>query len=207
MPPALPGRHTLSPLSEGARCASGASRTGLLLPLALAGILTGGCLHGSAKKPITPATSAAASPAARVATTAGPVVSPTLFATPRPAVPVTPPATTPSPRPTPTAGPAVRDENGLKIQDVHFVGRIAASGGLRIRSAPAADAPVVASVPEGALVNVEGKVLNGAEAEQGKGTVWYIVGVKQYVYGAEGYVQQVGGTPIVAPAVTATPGR
>ncbi|HEY8837429.1 MAG TPA: SH3 domain-containing protein, partial [Dehalococcoidia bacterium] len=73
------------------------------------------------------------------------------------------------------------------------------SGGLRIRSAPATDAPVVGSLAEGTLVNVEGKVLNGAEAEQGKGTVWFIVGVKQYIYGAEGYVQSLS-TPTPAPA-------
>jgi len=65
---------------------------------------------------------------------------------------------------------------------------------------------VVGSVPEGAIVNVEGKVLNGAEAEQGKGTVWCIVGVKQYIYCAEGYVTNVG-TPVPPPTLVATPAR
>jgi hypothetical protein len=127
-----------------------------------------------------------------------------------PLIPVTPPVVTPTPTVTPTVTPTpgVRQENGLQIQDEVFTGKVTASGGLRIRSAPDSNqSNVVGSVPEGAIVNVEGKVLNGSEAEPGKGTVWYIVGPKQYVYCADGYIQRVG-TPAPGPTpAMATPAR
>lgn len=170
------------------------------LPL-LAILLTAGCLGGSKKKNATPTPSGATG--AAVAPSASPVgVAPTLRAgTPAvrsatPPVPFTPSPPTPSPTPTPAPTPAVRDENGLKIQDVSFDATVIEAGGVRIRSAPAVDpGNVVGSVPEGAKVSVEGKVLNGAEAEQGKGTVWCVVGVKQYIYCGEGYIQPMGATP------------
>ena len=81
------------------------------------------------------------------------------------------------------------------IQDVQFTATVAADGGLRIRSSPdASGSNIVGSVAQGTQVNVEGKVLNGAEAEPGKGTIWYLVGPQQYIYGAEGYVVPLGGT-------------
>jgi hypothetical protein len=182
-----------------------ARRALLLTALICGAALAAGCGFGGGKKKATattrPAVTAAAAP------TVSPVpgalgTPPTVGPAARP--PITPPPVVSTPSPTPLASPtpAIRTENGLQIQDISFTGRVDADGGLRIRNAPTLDAQVVGSVAQGAIVQVEGKVLNGAEAEQGKGTVWYIVGVNQYIYGAEGYV-----TPIQGPGAAATPGQ
>ncbi len=185
-----------------------------LAPLALAALLLA-C--GGKKKANTPAATptivvptiqtARTTPALPAGSSSAPVQTPTAFpqATLRPG---TPPAGSPTPSATPAASPTpgVRTEGGLQIQDVAFTGKVAASGGLRIRSAPTVSADnLVGSVAEGATLNVEGKVLNGAEAESGKGTVWCIVGVKQYVYCPEGYITNIG-TP-APPAPAGTPAR
>ncbi len=177
------------------------SRACLLLAMMIAETLATGCIGGSKKQQNKGFPAVASSPTAVLQASPAAVTTPVVLAVATPGMPITPSANTPSPTPTPTptTGPAVRDENGLRIQDVAFSGKVTVSGGLRIRSAPATDAPVVGSLAEGTLVNVEGKVLNGGEAEQGKGTVWFIVGVKQYIYGAEGYIQTLG-TPTPAPA-------
>jgi hypothetical protein len=105
---------------------------------------------------------------------------------------VTPIPHTATPQPTPT----VRNENGLQIVDVSFDAVVSEAGGVRIRSAPQVDpGNVVGSLPQGAAVQVEGRVLNGGEAEQGLGTVWCIVGVKQYIYCGNGYLTQTGASP------------
>ena len=53
---------------------------------------------------------------------------------------------------------------------------------------------------------VEGRVLNGTEAEQGKGTIWCIVGIKQYAYCPPGYIEPLSTpTPAPSPAPTASP--
>lgn len=102
-----------------------------------------------------------------------------------------PPQATPTPTgPTPT--PTPRNVNGLQVVDEAWVGRVAEPGGLRIRSVPQVQSGnVVGSVAQGAEINVEGRVLNGQEAEPGKGTVWLIVGPDQYIYGAQGYVERI----------------
>lgn len=110
---------------------------------------------------------------------------------------VTPPAT-PTPEPTPTATPTAsptptpRNVGGLLIVDEVWTGRVVEAGGLRIRSAPRVEpGNVVGSVPQGAEVHVQGRVLNGQEAEPGKGTEWLIVGPNQYIYAGQGYVERV----------------
>ena len=101
-------------------------------------------------------------------------------------------AATATARPTAAGTPAPRNVGGLTIVDETWVGRIVEPGGLRIRSAPRVEpGNVVGSLPDGALVNVTGRVLNGQEAEPGKGTVWLIVGVNQYIYAPPGYVEMV----------------
>src|SRR5262249_54208366 len=111
-----------------------------------------------------------------------------------PATPTTPSPTataTPSGPPPPTPTPAPRNVNGLMVVDEVWVGVVREPGGLRIRSAPKVEpGNVVGSVAEGAPVNVEGRVLNGQEAETGKGTLWLIVGPNQYIYAAPGYVER-----------------
>ncbi len=117
--------------------------------------------------------------------TASPVATET--ATPAPSATGSPTAT-----PGPTATPTPRRENGLDIIDEVWTGRVVEAGGLRIRSAPRVQTGnVVGSVPQGAEVSVQGRVLNGGEAEPGKGTVWLIVGPSQYIYGAPGYVERL----------------
>lgn len=187
----LPRRHVR--LRRSALLASAA--------LLVAAVLTTGCLGGNKKKsntqaPLaTPAASAAATNPLPGVPLTTPAATPAVRIT-TPVVPFTPAPPTSSPTPTPPPTPQVRTENGLQIVDQSFAATVIEPGGVRVRSAPAVDAGnVVGSVPEGAKVSVEGKVLNGAEAEPGKGTVWCIVGVKQYIYCGEGYVQPVGGTP------------
>jgi hypothetical protein len=81
---------------------------------------------------------------------------------------------------------------GLLIVDEVWTGRVVEAGGLRIRSAPRVEpGNVVGSVPQGAEVHVQGRVLNGQEAEPGKGTEWLIVGPNQYIYAGQGYVERV----------------
>ena len=63
---------------------------------------------------------------------------------------------------------------------------------MRVRWAPRIETGnVVGSVAEGTPVNVEGRVLNGQEAEPGKGTTWLIVGPNQYIYAAPGFVERI----------------
>ena len=103
-----------------------------------------------------------------------------------------PTPTPPPPSPTPSPTPAARNVNGLMIVDEVWVGRIADPQGLRIRSAPRVEpGNVVGSLAAGTEVTVEGRVLNGQEAEPGKGTIWLIVGPSQYIYAAPGYVERV----------------
>ncbi len=168
----------------------------LLLAAILAAMLVIGCSSGKKNTTSTaPPASATPSAVASVASSTQTPAPPTVVPSPALVRPFTPPPSTPQPTATPIRLGGIRTENGLQIQDEQFLGRVTTPGGVRIRSAPDASAQnVVGSVPEGALVTVEGKVLNGTEAEPGKGTVWYIVGPKQYIYGAEGYVQRVDGT-------------
>jgi len=89
-----------------------------------------------------------------------------------------------------TPTPMPRIINGLQIIDEVWVGIVREAGGLRIRSTPRVEASnVVGSVPQNAQVNVSGRVLNGQEAEAGKGTVWLIVGPNQYIYSPPGYIE------------------
>jgi hypothetical protein len=114
--------------------------------------------------------------------------------TPTPEPTATPPveSVTPTATPaaaTPTATP--RTVDGLQVVDEVWVGIVRESGGLRIRSAPRIQTGnVVGSVAQNAEVQVSGRVLNGEEAETGKGTIWLIVGPNQYIYAAPGYIER-----------------
>lgn len=122
----------------------------------------------------------------------GTVVTPVV--TEPPATPSTTPTPEPTPPATPTASPTPTPRNvgGLLIVDEVWTGRVVEAGGLRIRSAPRVEpGNVVGSVPQGAEVHVQGRVLNGQEAEPGKGTEWLIVGPNQYIYAGQGYVERV----------------
>lgn len=98
------------------------------------------------------------------------------------------PAGPPGPSPT----PFVRNANGLQIIDEVWIGRVKEAGGLRVRSSPRVEPNnVVGSLPQGWEVTVEARILNGQEAEPGKGTVWLLVGVNQYVYNGTGYIERI----------------
>jgi hypothetical protein len=128
---------------------------------------------------------------ARRALTTTPVATeaPTPEPTPAPTATATPTA---SPSPGPTATPTPRNVGGLLVVDEMWQGRVVEPGGLRIRSAPRVEpGNVVGSVPAGTVISVQGRVLNGQEAEPGKGTVWLIVGPNQYMYAPEGYVERI----------------
>lgn len=128
---------------------------------------------------------------------AQPTASPTPPPVPEPSPSPSPPSGTPAPpagtpAPSPTAPPGPRIVNGLLIVDEVWGGIVRERGGLRIRSAPRVEVGnVVGSLAEGTPVTVEGRVLNGQEAEPGKGTEWLIVGPSQYIYGAPGYVERI----------------
>jgi len=131
-----------------------------------------------------------------IATSAAPPPETPPAPTPAPAGQTPTPAPTPVPAPfgppTPAPTAAPRTVNGLLIQDEVFVGVVREAGGLRIRSAPRIEpGNVVGSVAKDTPVNVEGRVLNGQEAEPGKGTIWLIVGPSQYIYAAPGYVERI----------------
>ena len=164
------------------------TRHNTLLAALVVGLLLSACSRGKDE-------GAAAPPEATATVAASPAPSPAAdvaAASPSP----TPEPAAASPSPAPVAGPpsppAPRNVNGLMVVDEVWVGEIKEPGGLRIRSAPRVEpGNVVGSVAQGTRVNVEGRVLNGQEAEAGKGTVWLIVGPSQYIYAAPGYVERV----------------
>jgi hypothetical protein len=141
--------------------------------------------NGSAASTPPPATATA--DVAGALDTPTPIVPPLGSVTPGPAQP----GVTPTPGgPPPTTTPRIVD--GLQVVDEMWVGIVREPGGLRLRSAPRVEpGNVVGSVAQETPVNVEGRVLNGQEAEPGKGTVWLIVGPSQYLYAAPGYVERV----------------
>ena len=158
--------------------------------LALAALV--GCSRGGGGETAAEVTPQAA-PESPTAAPAEAPATPTLEPTPR--VPPSSPTATPAGSPAlaePASTPAARNVNGLMVVDEVWVGVVREMGGLRIRSAPRIEpGNVVGSLPQGAQVTVEGRVLNGQEAEMGKGNVWLIVGPSQYIYAAPGYVERV----------------
>ena len=97
-----------------------------------------------------------------------------------------------TPTATAAASPTPRTEGNLQIIDERWTGRVIEAGGLNIRRVPRLDpGTVVGSVAQGQRLNVEGRVLNGQEAEPGKGTVWLIIGPNQYIYFGSGYIERI----------------
>jgi hypothetical protein len=158
----------------------------MLLPFAaVVGLLPAIACSRDQDEPPPPQAAATATMPARAITAVVGTPTPEPSPTPAPAT-----ATATPPPATPTATP--RLVNGLQVVDEIWIGIVRESGGLRIRSAPRIESGnVVGSVPQNAEVQVSGRVLNGEEAETGKGTVWLIVGPSQYIYAAPGYVERV----------------
>jgi hypothetical protein len=144
----------------------------------------------TAAAPSLPPASVAATPATDTTAPAQTTSTPDLSSSATPTPASTPTAPPPPAGPTPTAAP--RNVGGLMIVDETWVGIIREAGGLRVRSAPRVEpGNIVGSVAEGTPVNVSGRVLNGQEAELGKGATWLIVGPNQYIYAGPGYVERI----------------
>lgn len=178
-------------LAVALRVGLGASVLGMAA-MALVGCRRGGSSDSSAAAQPTPELTETATPAATAPPLVRPIATPP-SSTPEAngttvAAPVTPPAGPPGPSPT----PFVRTANGLQIIDEVWIGRVNEMGGLRVRSSPRVEPNnVVGSLPQGWEVTVEARILNGQEAEPGKGTVWLLVGVNQYVYNGTGYIERI----------------
>lgn len=158
----------------------------MLLPLAAVVVLlpAAACSQDKDDTPSAPQAVATESPRAITAVVGSPTPEPSPSPPPESPTPTATPAAA-----TPTATPRVVD--GLQVVDEVWVGIVRESGGLRIRSAPRIQTGnVVGSVAQNAEVQVSGRVLNGEEAETGKGTVWLIVGPNQYIYAAPGYIER-----------------
>ncbi|MGE0539575.1 MAG: hypothetical protein AB7R89_05300 [Dehalococcoidia bacterium] len=161
----------------------------IFLPLAAVVVLlpAAACSQDKGETPSSPQAAATATepPRAITAVVGTPTPEPSPSQTPESPTPTATPAAA-----TPTATPRV--ENGLQVVDEVWVGIVREAGGLRIRSAPRIQSGnVVGSVAQNAEVQVSGRVLNGEEAETGKGTVWLIVGPNQYIYAAPGYIERL----------------
>lgn len=160
----------------------------MLLPLAAVVVLlpAAACSQDKNETPSAPQAAATATEPARAITAV--IGTPTPEPSPSPPPENLTPTATPAAA-TPTATP--RLVNGLQVIDEVWVGIVREAGGLRIRSAPRIQSGnVVGSVAQNAEVQVSGRVLNGEEAETGKGTVWLIVGPNQYIYAAPGYIER-----------------
>ena len=167
-------------------------RLWILVPLALGVVLPliAGCTRDRSSTPATPVARASPTAAARAITAVVGTPTPEPSPSPSPTATATATATATPPPATPTATP--RQVNGLQVVDEPGIWVVRESGGLRIRSAPSvAPDNVVASVPQDTEFPVLGRVLNGQEAETGKGTVWLIVAPNQYLYAATGSVERV----------------
>jgi hypothetical protein len=170
-----------------------------LLLICVLGLALVAC-SGSKKKTGSPTATQVRSTTAVAAQTVIPGVPIFTPGAPTPTRALTSPSPTPLPStPTAAATPAIHEENGLQIQDVTFAATVSEPGGVRIRSAPQLDPNnIVGSLPQGAPIQVTGEVLNGAEAEQGLGKTWCIVGVQQYIYCGKGYISQGNAAPTPA---------
>ena len=157
---------------------------GVLVSLVLAVLfpVVAGCSRERSAAPTTPV--ARASPTQPLQAVTAVIGTPTPEPTPTPTPTATPTPVTPTPMP--------RVVNGLQVVDEPGTWVVREPGGLRIRSAPSVMPDnVVGSVPQNTEFQVMGRVLNGQEAETGKGTVWLIVAPNQYMYAANGSVERV----------------
>jgi hypothetical protein len=111
-----------------------------------------------------------------------------------------------------TAGATPVSGASFKVGDYNVVvdrfrAQITAAQGVNIRSAPEVTATNrTGSLAPGAQVDVEGRVLQGQEAEPGNGTLWYYVGTvgstPQFIYGPDGTLAT--STPSATPSASAT---
>jgi hypothetical protein len=118
--------------------------------------------------------------------------------------------------PCPGAGSTIQ-VGGTSVVIDCFRAQISDPAGVNIRSSPQVTPDNrTGSLAPGAPVEVEGRVLQGQEAEQGHGTLWYYVGTAgttpQFIYGATGTLTPVtgsatpsAGTPSPGASPTGTP--
>jgi hypothetical protein len=108
---------------------------------------------------------------------------------------------------TPIAGQNFKVGDYTVVVD-RFPAQVASAQGVNIRSSPEVTATNrTGSLAPGAQVEVEGRVLQGQEAEPGNGTLWYYVGTvgstPQFIYGPEGTLAPVTGS--ATPSSSSTP--
>lgn len=112
------------------------------------------------------------------------------------------------PADTPVAGASFQI-GAWQVVVERFRAQVSAAGGVNVRSSPEVRPDNrIGSLPPGSVVNVEGRVPSGQEAEPGKGTTWYFLGTAgqtpQFIYGAAGTLQPLGGSATPGP-LPATP--
>jgi hypothetical protein len=114
---------------------------------------------------------------------------------------------------TPVAGASIKVGDATVVID-RFRAQITAAQGVNIRSSPEVTATNrTGSLAPGATVDVEGRVPQGQEAEQGNGTNWFYVGtvgnMPQFIYGPAGTLTPISGSATPSPgtpnAATPTP--
>jgi hypothetical protein len=172
--------------------------TASILLASLLALAAAGCSRKAA-----PATSA----------TPFPALTPVATATAGAAAASTTPATAATATPTEPAGPnqgATIQVGGVSVVVDRFRAQVSDPDGVNIRSSPQVTADNrTGSLPQGAIVEVEGRVLQGQEAEPGQGTLWYYVGTAgntpQFIYGAPGTITPLTGSATPGPVASATP--
>jgi hypothetical protein len=107
---------------------------------------------------------------------------------------------------TPVAGQSFKVGDYAVVVD-RFRAQVASAQGVNIRSSPEVTATNrTGSLAPGAQVDVEGRVLQGQEAEPGNGTLWYYVGTvgstAQFIYGPEGTLAPVTGSATPSASTT-----
>ncbi|MGI8551468.1 MAG: hypothetical protein ACR2PL_11895 [Dehalococcoidia bacterium] len=111
---------------------------------------------------------------------------------------------------TPVAGATFRVGDTAVIVE-RFRARISAADGVNVRSsAEVKPENRVGSLPAGTIVEVEGQVHAGQEAEPGHGTIWYFLGMQgttpQFIYGAPGTIERATGAATGTPAASTATG-
>ncbi len=133
-----------------------------------------------------------------------PVVTATTAAVTASSTPAAAATATPSQPAGPNQGATIQVGNVNVVAD-RFRAQVSNPDGVNIRSSPQVTPDNrTGSLAPGAIVEVEGRVLQGQEAEPGQGTLWYYVGTAgntpQFIYGAPGTLTPLTGSATPAPA-------
>jgi hypothetical protein len=116
---------------------------------------------------------------------------------------------TATPGDTPVAGVTIKVGNWMVVTE-RFRAQVAAPQGVNIRSSPeVTPSNRTGSLAPGAIVEIEGRVPQGQEAEPGNGTLWYYVGTvgstPQFIYGPAGTLTPLTGSATPQPSTSPSP--